>query len=162
MNLSFRATHGVSRPGAPHASTTASQPIRLGRRSRPHHRNDQSWASSDGVRPLANLTASVTGILRRFWIGESAGHLGSVLARATMRRRRILAIEFGTCRSGRIHDQVPANPTAEGHFYEPRNRSRVHAKSSSLMRVEISVIARNQFPVRPPKIPCSDASGIRP
>ena len=29
------------------------QPIRLGRRSRLHHRNDQSAASSDGVRPLA-------------------------------------------------------------------------------------------------------------
>src|SRR5262249_51220833 len=30
------------------------------------------------------------------------GHLGKVLARATMRRRRMVAIEFGVCRSGRI------------------------------------------------------------
>src|ERR1700758_5372925 len=30
------------------------------------------------------------------------GHLGRVLARATMRPRRMVAIEFGMCRSGRI------------------------------------------------------------
>jgi hypothetical protein len=39
------------------------QPIRLGRRSRPHHRNDQSWASSDGVRPLALVPTKVWNLL---------------------------------------------------------------------------------------------------
>ena len=68
-------------------------------------------------------TASVTGILRRFWIGESAGHLGSVLARATMRRRRILAIEFGTCRSGRIGGASGSEIDGKGRSHEERGGS---------------------------------------
>jgi hypothetical protein len=48
------------------------------------------------------------------------GHLGRLLARTTIRRRRKVAIEFGMCRSGRIGGASGSATLGNGRSREPR------------------------------------------
>ena len=48
------------------------------------------------------------------------GHRWRLLARAMMRRRRMVAIEFGTCRSGRIGGASGSITVGNGRFLEDR------------------------------------------
>ena len=52
------------------------------------------------------------------------GHRSRLLARATVRRRRMVAIEFGMCRSGRIGGASGSVTWGNGRFLEVRGGAR--------------------------------------
>ena len=93
--LSYALKFGTGKPVSPAGCTPSRWPATV-RKARPHR---------SGTFQMRRLKALVvlrqeSGILAILRMGAlQQGHLGRVLARATMRRLRIVLIELGMCRS---------------------------------------------------------------
>ena len=87
-----------------------------------------------GFRPMLDLVLLHQEIFRRMFLAIGAvqhGHRGNLLTRAAIGRRRMVAIEFGMCRSGRgkvggLLTQLKRKKIDDGGFETPyRSRKQV-------------------------------------